>query len=86
MNKFYIYRKLLNISMEDAAKMIKVTKQTISNIEKGIHLKPSLCDYYEIKLKEYFYQNKEKILENHIKLHKEIDEIDSLYFNLNKGE
>ena len=58
-NKVLVLRKNLGITQEDLAKKIKVTRQTVIAIEKGVYT-PSLL--LGLKIAKFFKKNVEEIL------------------------
>lgn len=61
-NKLKVYRAMHDMTQEDLAKKVKVSRQTINAIEKGKYL-PSLplafkfAKIFKINIEEIFYEN-----------------------------
>ncbi|GAB6189665.1 helix-turn-helix transcriptional regulator [Marinitoga arctica] len=70
-NKLKVYRAMFNITQEELAKKIGVSRQTINYIEKGkyspsVLLALKLAYFFNCKVEDLFILEREEMDENHL--------------------
>lgn len=69
-NKIKVYRAMKNITQEELAIQINVTRKTINTIENGKFVPSTilalrLAHYFEAKVEDIFYLENTKLSDNH---------------------